>query len=70
LDQEKEIILMFRHTGTNMPIYALVAKKDLEKSEGASPLLSSVSIHDPLKRALVGILVVMKIEDAKVSDLE
>jgi hypothetical protein len=53
-----------------MPIYALVAKKDLEKSEGASPLLSSVSIHDPLKRALVGILVVMKIEDAKVSDLE
>ena len=70
MDKEKEVILSFKHTSTNMPIYALVAKKDLEKSEGASPLLSSVSIHDPLKRALVGILVVMKIEDAKVSDLE
>ena len=48
MDKEKEVILSFKHTSTNMPIYALVAKKDLEKSEGASPLLSSVSIHDPL----------------------
>jgi hypothetical protein len=67
LDQEKEIILMFRHTGTNMPIYALVAKKDLEKSEGASPLLSSVSIHTSRNSVPTAIIVVNEIEDVQVS---
>ena len=67
MDKEKEVILSFKHTSTNMPIYALVAKKDLEKSEGASPLLSSVSIHTSRNSVPTAIIVVNEIEDVQVS---